>query len=51
MAPEMFLEYKYTEKADLWSVGAIVYKILTKEVHGPHLSSIASTHVFANTMR
>jgi tRNA A-37 threonylcarbamoyl transferase component Bud32 len=37
MAPEMFLEYKYTEKADLWSVGAIVYKILTKEVHGPHL--------------
>jgi serine/threonine protein kinase len=33
MAPEIFFEHKYSEKADLWSVGAIVYKMITKQVN------------------
>jgi len=29
MAPEIFLEKQYTEKGDLWSVGVILYQMLT----------------------
>jgi len=28
MAPEMIRQEKYTEKADLWSVGIIMYELI-----------------------
>jgi tRNA A-37 threonylcarbamoyl transferase component Bud32 len=38
MAPEIFFEHRYSEKADLWSVGAIVFKMLTQEPPYPSKS-------------
>jgi serine/threonine protein kinase len=38
MAPELFFARQYTEKADLWSVGAIIYKMLTKMPPYPSIS-------------
>jgi serine/threonine protein kinase len=38
MAPEIFLNHRYSEKADLWSVGAIVFKMLTSQPPYPSSS-------------
>lgn len=38
MAPEIFLNHRYSEKADLWSVGAIVFKMLTGQPPYPSSS-------------
>ena len=29
MAPELFTEFKYSKKSDLWSLGCIIYELCT----------------------
>jgi serine/threonine-protein kinase ULK/ATG1 len=29
MAPEIYLNQEYTYKADLWSVGVIIFRVIT----------------------
>jgi serine/threonine protein kinase len=40
MAPEIFTHNPYTEKADIWSLGVILYELITKE--HPYLSKTRS---------
>lgn len=39
MAPESFLKSRYSEKSDIWSLGAIFYEMLTAKTldHGFHI--------------
>jgi serine/threonine-protein kinase ULK/ATG1 len=48
MAPEIMQSWKYDAKADLWSVGTILFELVTRK---PPFSGHSQMHLLQNSMK